>query len=413
MTSVPLPSIAGAKVLRDRGLAQVFAAIQTAGGQARIVGGAIRDTLVGRKCGDVDVATTLSPDAVMAAATAFGIKAIPTGFDHGTVTLVVAGRPIEVTTLRRDVQTDGRRAVVAFTADWQIDAMRRDFTMNALYADLDGTLHDPAGGYADLLRRRVRFIGEPAARIEEDVLRILRFFRFHAEFGRGDLDRQGLGACAMRAGDLAGLSAERVRLEVLRLLAAPGVMISVGAMHEAGILRGLGLVTVDIERLRRLVAIEGDLLRSGDGLLRLGALALGEAHDAHDLAARLRLSKLERDRLSGLEACGTHLHAAMDIKALHALSYRMGKLRLLDCVLLAWSSDGAAATSTAWAETWREAERFAPPAFPVSGRDLLAIGARPGPPLGRALSALEDEWIEGDFRAGRDELLRRFKARGT
>ena len=413
MTPPPLPSLAGAACLRDPGLARIFAALEAGGGQARVVGGAVRDALLGRQGGDVDVATTLAPDAVMAAAAASGIKAVPTGISHGTVTLVVAGRPIEVTTLRRDVKTFGRRAEVAFTRDWREDAARRDFTMNALYADLDGTLHDPVGGLGDLARRRVRFIGEAEARIEEDVLRILRFFRFHAEIGRGDLDGPGLAACARRAGDLAGLSAERVRHEVLRLVAAPGVVATVGPMSDAGILRGLGLEAVHIERLRRLVAIEAALHRCGDGLLRFGALALGGAHDAHDLTARFRLSNLERDRLLGLEAGVAHLRAGMDVKALHALCYRLGRARLLDCVLMAWSSDRASATSTAWAETWREAESFTPPVLPVSGRDLLAIGASPGPALGQALSALEAEWIEGDFKAGREELLRRFKARKT
>lgn len=411
MTLAPLPSLAGAPCLRSPGLVVVFAAIERAGGRARVVGGTLRDALAGRGAGDVDVATTLAPEAVMAAAEAAGIRAVPTGISHGTVTLVVQDRPIEVTTLRRDVNTDGRRAQVAFTEDWQIDANRRDFTMNALYADLDGTLYDPVGGYPDLVARRVRFIGEAGQRIQEDILRILRFFRFHAELGRGELDGPGLAACAAAASGLAGLSAERVWHEMLRLLAGPGVMASVDAMSENGILQGLGLKTVQIARLRRLVGIEADLRRPGDGLLRFAALALRPEQDAKFLTGKFRLSNPQRDRLRGLEADPAGLRADMGLPALRGLSYRWGKACLADCVLLAWSSDNSENAQSAWHDLWCETERFDPPTFPVSGRDLLAAGATAGPDLGAALDALKTEWIKGGFAEGRDELLRKFKAR--
>ncbi len=411
MKAAPLPSLAGAGVVRSPGLLNIFAAIEGAGGKARIVGGAVRDALIGRGAGDVDVATTLLPDAVMAAAKEAGIKAVPTGISHGTVTLVAGGRPVEVTTLRRDVKTDGRRAQVAFTEDWRADASRRDFTMNALYADLDGTLYDPVGGFADLIGRRVRFIGRAARRIDEDVLRVLRFFRFNAELGCDELDGPGLAACAKAAPRLAGLSAERVRHEVLRLLAAPGVVPSVHTMSDAGIWRGLGLENVDIERLRRLVGIEAEFCSTGDALLRLAALALGPVQDAAFLSRIFRLSNKERDRLGGMQAAIATVSTDTGPGALHGLAYRLGKARLADCVLLAWSADKADGAQSAWRDIWHETKRFDPPVFPLSGGDLLAAGAKPGPRVGAALSALETEWIEEGFSAGRDELLRWFNAR--
>lgn len=411
MKTPTLPSLAGAPCLADLRLAKIFAAITHAGGKARVVGGAVRDAVLGRKPGDVDVATTLLPDAVMAAAKNAGIRAVPTGFEHGTVTLVVEGHPTEVTTLRRDVRTDGRRAVVAFTEDWTVDAMRRDFTINALYADLDGTLYDPADGYADLIGRRVRFIGEPDLRIHEDRLRILRFFRFHAEIGQGELDRAGLAACARAAGQMAKLSAERVRHEMFRLLAAPGVVAAAGAMSEAGVLAGIGLAAVDIGRLQRLVTIEEKLHRLGDGFLRFAALVLGPVEDAKTLSVKFRLSNRERDRLCRLEAECEAVQATISPAALRAIAYRLGKAHLKDIVLLAWASERTVASQGRWAEIWRQVERFDPPDFPLSGRDLVALGAEPGPDVGAALGALEAEWIAGGFAAGRDELLRKFKAR--
>ncbi len=240
-------------------------------------------------------------------------------------------------------------------------------------------------------------------------MRILRFFRFHAELGRGDLDGPGLAACAAAASHLADLSAERVWHEMLRLLAAPGVMASVDAMSENGIFPGLGLKRVEIARLRRLVGIEADLRRPGDGLLRLAALALGPEQDAKSLTGKFRLSN--RDRLKDLEADPAALRAEIGLPALRGLCYRWGRARLADCVLLAWSSDIREKTQTAWYEIWCETERFDPPAFPVSGRDLLAVGATAGPDLGAALDALKTEWIKGGFADGRDELLRKFKAR--
>ena len=332
---------------------------------------------------------------------------MPTGIEHGTVTLVADGTAIEVTTLRRDVATDGRRAVVAFTTDWGLDAMRRDFTVNAVYCDLGGRLFDPTGGLGDLARRRIRFIGDAATRIAEDYLRILRFFRFHAEIGRGPLDAEGLRACGAHAGGLANISRERIRRELLRLLAAPGAVPAINAMAAAGVLRAIGLRGFDDLALARLADIETALGRPGDGLIRFAALALGPAGGAAEIAEAFRLSGDERDRLLALETGSTaSLGPGMSNDRLRELSYRLGRERLLDRLLMAWAASGAGATHSGWSALHAEAAVFVPPEFPLSGRDLVALGTAPGPALGQALARLETAWIASGFTKSKDELLK-------
>ncbi|MBC7985738.1 MAG: CCA tRNA nucleotidyltransferase, partial [Sphingomonadaceae bacterium] len=282
------------------GLDRLLAALDAEEGATRWVGGAVRDTLLGLPVTDIDCATTIAPDAVIERLRAAGIKVVPTGIAHGTVTAVIEGKPVEVTTLRRDVSTDGRRATVAFTDDWREDAARRDFTINALSADpLSGALHDYFGGLDDLAARRIRFIGDPLRRIAEDHLRILRFFRFHARFGEGALDGAGYAACVARANDLMALSRERIADELLKLLAFPDPRATLRAMLDGAILRPV-LPEIGEEgfaRLDRLIAREQALAIAPEAIRRLAALLPADAGTVADIAKRLRLSRADENRL--------------------------------------------------------------------------------------------------------------------
>ena len=305
--AAPADGSAGRR-LRDAGwlttgpLAQLLAVLDCDGEEARVIGGAVRNALLKIAPGDVDVATTAPPDIVTARAEAAGFKAVPTGIEHGTVTVIVQGHPFEVTTLREDVETFGRKAKVAFGRDWRMDAERRDFTMNALSVRPDGAIHDYVGGLADLDARRVRFIGDPATRIAEDYLRILRFFRFHAAYGHGPHDAAGLAACIAGRDGLDRLSRERVRMELLKLLAAPRAAATLATMAEAGILVAvLGGVPL-VASFADMVAVEAVVGVAPDPIRRLGALNVFVVEDAERLSARLRLSNAEHDRLHAMGA---------------------------------------------------------------------------------------------------------------
>jgi len=292
-----IPSLANAEWLQRPATAAVFAALEAEGAQARVVGGAVRNALMGLPVKDIDMATTALPAEVMRLAQAAGLQAVPTGFEHGTVTVVAEHVPVEVTTLRRDIETFGRHARVTFTQDWSEDARRRDFTMNALYCASDGTVHDPLGGYPDLAARRVRFIGAARERIREDYLRILRFFRFFASYDPAPVpDAEGLAAAIGEKAGLVQLSGERIRAELLLLLAAPRAVEAIGIMEEAQLIEPLLGVRGDVGKLERLVAIETALGRDPDPVLRLAALATGAAPEA--LQARLKLSAAEAARLA-------------------------------------------------------------------------------------------------------------------
>ena len=288
------PSLKDAEWLKRPETARVFAALEESGVETRAVGGAVRDTLLGLPVSEIDLATTARPDQVMALARTAGLKAVPTGIEHGTVTVIANGVPFEVTTLRRDVETFGRHATIAFTEDWEEDARRRDFTLNALYAGSDGAVFDPLGGYADLVAGRVRFIGDAEARIKEDYLRILRFFRFNAYYGKGPFDPEGLQAAVRLRAGLDQLSAERVAAEFRRLLVAPQAMRAVEALFDYGLLSGLLGSVPRLERFKRLIAIEEMLGLVPDAMVRLAALAVFVEEDAERLAARLRLSNAEQ-----------------------------------------------------------------------------------------------------------------------
>lgn len=386
-------------------LAGILDAMNGEGMETRIVGGAVRDTLLGLPVGDIDLATTGSPDEVTRRAGEVGIRAVPTGVDHGTVTLVAAKRSFEITTLRRDVETHGRHATVAFGGDWSSDARRRDFTMNALYADREGGLHDPLGGYGDLVAGRVRFIGNAGERIAEDYLRILRFFRFHAAYGRGGIDAQGLSAAIRERQGLRRLSAERVRAETLRLLAAPRAADAVEAMAEAGLL-GIVLGGVAyLPALRRYLAREGR-----EPLMALAVLGARIPEDAERLGARLRLSRRETARLSGAVQHWWRMTGELTVPQMRRLAYRLGRETALARLRLAWAVSGDGGEDGSWRRLLADIETWEPPVFPLAGGDLIAAGVPRGPGVGALLRRLEEAWVEGDFAMERAELLARVRA---
>ncbi|MEJ8572252.1 CCA tRNA nucleotidyltransferase [Microbaculum marinum] len=396
--------------LREPALVKVIAALNTHGVETRVVGGAVRDAILGHPRGDVDLATTGSTDEVDRLATAAGLKAVPTGVAHGTMTVVSDGRPFEVTTLRHDVETHGRHATVAFGAAWEEDARRRDFTMNALYADRDGRLYDWVGGYPDLMARRVRFIGDPEARIREDFLRILRFFRFHAQFGHGAPDADGLAAAIRQRLGVLGLSGERLRQELLRLLVAPGAAATVEVMADCGI---LGLVTggvAYIGSLEREVAVEAAEASPPDALMRLAAVAIAIPEDAERISDRLRLSNAQRHRLQAAAAGWWHVGPHLSEAVRKALLYRQGAQTYRDRATLAFARSGMAADDPEWRALRALPDRWPVPQLPVKGADIVALGIPAGPAIGAIISRLETEWIESDFSLRRDELLARAAA---
>jgi poly(A) polymerase len=374
----------------------VMAALTKGGGEARFVGGAVRNALIGAPVSDVDIATPLLPDEVTRRLEAAGLGAVPTGIEHGTITAVAFGKPVEVTTLRRDVSTDGRRATVAFTTDWTEDAQRRDFTMNALYAVTDGSVFDPTGGLADLEAGRVRFIGDANARIREDYLRILRLFRFHAWYGRGDLDETAVAAAAANKSGIAPLSGERIQAEMFKLLTAPDPMPVLREMDARGILAEVLAASADLKRLERLVAIDREINLSSDSLLRLAALLPTERKTADAIVQRLRLSNADRDRLMTAVTSGDDVLTP----ASRAL-YRLGEERFRDAVRLRW----AAGDSRDWPALLALADEWTAPKFPLTGDDVMAAGIARGPRIGQVLSELENWWVDSDFKPTREALL--------
>ncbi|PTD25655.1 CCA tRNA nucleotidyltransferase [Sphingomonas fennica] len=372
------------------GLVDLLAALGADEGAIRYVGGAVRDTLLGLAVSDVDCATRLLPDEVIARVRKAGFKAVPTGIAHGTVTAVLPGSTIEVTTLRRDVSTDGRRATVAFTDDWREDAARRDFTINALFADpSSGEVIDYFGGVGDLAEGHVRFIGDPLVRIAEDHLRILRFFRFHARFGRGAPDGPGLAACADRANDLMALSRERIADELLKLLALPDPAPTVALMHAHGIFRPV-LPEIGEEGVARLTRLIDRETRSGvrpDPVRRLAALLPRDPALAAQVASRLRLSNAMRARIELLAAPPAPETAPIP------LAYRHPDAAV-DLLLLSDMGDAELAAALAALDGWHR------PTFPLRGGDLVKLGLRPGPQVAAALQAIERDWMAAGFPDG-------------
>lgn len=389
------PSLAAADWLQQRRVQAVLALLNGDGGEARVAGGAVRNALLGLPVADIDIATTLHPEEVTRRCAAAGFAVHPTGIDHGTVTVVAHHQPFEITTLRRDVSTDGRRATVAFTGNWAEDASRRDFTVNAMYCDAAGKIYDFTDGYKDILRRKVRFVGRPTQRIKEDYLRILRFFRFQAAYGAGAPDAEGLSACVRLRKGLAGLSAERIRQELLKLLVAPRAVAVLKVMAAAEILPLVLDATANWRTLGRLPA---------DAILRLAALA----RDVTSLREPLRLSNDEARRLLAISEAPAVTPDYRPAERRRIL-YHIGPQAWRDAAMLCHAQSRAALDDPHWLELVKLADDWPLPKFPVTGRDLQAAGFLPGPAMGEALRKLEDWWIASDFKPTREELLLRAK----
>lgn len=375
--------------LQDQVVQALMRALQARGADVRFVGGCVRAALLDEPVGDIDIAIDVPPDETIALLTAAEIKHRATGIEHGTVMAVIEGRGFEITSLRVDVATDGRHAEVAFGTDWEADAKRRDFTMNALYAGVDGEVYDPLGGYEDLINRRVRFVGDAALRIAEDYLRILRFFRFFAQYGTGQPDPQALAACRHGRSGLGQLSAERVRAELWKLLVAPGAKAAVQAMVLAGVAAMIFPGQVDSARLARLIEAEDEAGLKPDPARRLAALV---GQGAVTAAADLKCSNRDRERISDLINDAEKQGNLDGDQTLISALYYFGSERAIDQLVMRAADQGAAvAKKIAWAQAWVR------PRFPVTGHTLQALGVEPGPRLGKVLKALETWWVDAGF----------------
>ncbi len=402
-----------AAFLGDRRLGRLFSALNGDGEEARVVGGAVRNALLGEPVGDIDIATTATPDVVIARARAAGLKTIPTGVEHGTVTVIVEGTPFEVTTLREDVETDGRRAKVRFGRDFTRDARRRDFTMNALFVGADGRVHDVVDGLADLGARRVRFIGDARRRIREDYLRAARLFRFHAAYGEGDMDRDAFDAAIAERAGLETLSRERVRAELLKLLAARRAGEVARDMSDAGLLGLLLGGVASPARLQRVIAIEAVMGGAPDVTLRLAALGAIVAEDAERLRERLRLSNAEAERLGRAMAALAPLRGSDGPPArgrLREMLFAHGRRAALDAAVLAQAEACVAPDDPAWRSALRFLTDTPEPRLPFSGADLLARGAVAGRGVGETLKRLQAAWIRAGFPSDPHELSRLLEA---
>lgn len=378
---------------------------------SRYVGGCVRNALLGQPVADIDIATQLSPQDVMNAAKRAGIRAIPTGIEHGTITLVSEGEVIEVTSLRRDVATDGRRAVVAFTEDWAEDAQRRDFRLNALYADRDGIIHDPTGGLHDVDGPKFVFVGDPEQRIREDYLRVLRLFRFEAWYGAGRPDSAGLAAAERLREGLSTLSVERIWAELKKLLSAPNPLDALELMVATGVLQQLLEVNGSLRVLRAIIAQDVEYALAPDSLLRFAALVGGGPERIRTMAAKLKMSNAETQRLSGAvnPAAREDVHKAFgDLAAAERAIMALGAQAFEDQARLA-AAEETAPPPRDWRLLAKYAAEWKQPDFPVSGGDLILMGFEPGPMLGDALDELKAHWIAERFEPTKDELLARLQ----
>jgi poly(A) polymerase len=383
--------------LKERPLSALLDLLNRDGEEARVVGGAVRNALLELPHGDIDIATTALPREVMRRTEAAGFKAVPTGIDHGTVTVVIEGKPFEVTTLREDVETFGRHATVRFGRDWTRDAERRDFTMNALSLSADGTVHDYVGGLGDLKKRHVRFIGDAAMRIAEDYLRILRFFRFHAYYGEGHPDAAGLHAAIVSRTGMEQLSRERIRMELMKLMVAPRAVAALAAMAESGLLGPLLGGVPHLASFANMAKVEAACGFAPDATRRLGALGVWIAEDAERLRERLRLFNVEHERLAAMGKEWWDMSPATGDVEARAQIYLFGGKQFADRVLLAWTRSDAPAHDEAWRHLATLPQRWSAPAFPLRAADFIARGIEKGPSLGAALGRAERAWIAADF----------------
>ena len=405
--------------LDDARVRRIFAVFDGAGEETRVVGGALRNALLGAPVADVDFATTASPQTTLDRAVAAGLRAIPTGFEHGTVTVIVEGQPFEITSLREDVETDGRRAKVRFGRDFEQDALRRDFTINALSCGRDGHIFDYAQGLADIAARRVRFIGDAGQRVREDYLRILRFFRFHAAYGEGPLDAEAFHAAVIEREGMHNLSRERIRAELMKLLEARHCAPTIAIMCGAGLLLPVLAGVAIPARLARVIEIEAARGSRADPLLRLIALCVLVREDAERLREELRLSNAEAQRAQAAARALEALHGlarAPQEKELRALLYRHGAQAARDALTLAQAEGGIDAHDEAFAGADAFLKVTPKPQPPFTGADLLARGMTPGRAMGAALKRFEALWIAADFPGDQEalaELLDRALAQGN
>jgi poly(A) polymerase len=390
------PHLRDAAWLTGGEIARLLSLLNGDGEEARVVGGAVRNALLQLPVEEVDVATTALPQEVIRRVEASGGKAVPTGIEHGTVTAILAHRPIEVTTLRKDVETFGRKARVEFGRDWRQDAQRRDFTINALSATADGMVHDYVGGLGDLAARRVRFIGIPQQRIEEDYLRILRFFRFYAHFAEGQPDADGVAACIRARAGLETLSRERVRTEMLKLLLAERATPALAVMAESGLLSLVLGGVAFLASFENMIKVEKAMSAQADAIRRLGALGFWVAEDAERLTERLRLSNVESGRLAALDKWW-RVAPQRGPQAARALLYELRPQAFADRVFLAWTRSAAGAADAAWHSLASLRQRWTPSAFPLKAADFVRRGIAAGPKLGAVMRAAELAWIAADF----------------
>ena len=402
-------SIAHAPWLKAAETRALMAAFESArAGSARFVGGCVRNTLMGLEADDIDIATQLHPDEVVRLARSAGFAAHPTGIEHGTITIVVHHRPFEVTTLRRDVTTDGRRATVAFTEDWAEDAQRRDFRLNALYASSAGEIFDPTGGGLDDARAgRVIFIGDADTRLREDFLRILRFFRFNAWYAKGPLDPDGLNACRARVEGLDTLSAERVWKELKKLLSAPNPRAAWEAMEAIEARQRVAPELSRHDRLDALIALESDLMLPVDALTRVAA-ALPDQDAAWAFARRMKAANEQRDRLVAALGDDVKITSFLSLREMRRALYMLGAEAFRDRVMLAWASGGGNAAQ--WRALVAHAQMWARPKLPLSGEDIIAAGVPAGPKVGIVMREVEAWWIDADFPDDRMAIAERLKA---
>ena len=402
--------IANARVLREGPLSRALFVLNGDGEETRLVGGTVRDLAFGNlPDGDFDLATTALPEETMRRARAAGFGVVPTGLAHGTVTLLVEGRPFETTTLREDVETFGRHATVKFGRDFQLDAERRDFTINALSVDAIGRVHDYCGGLDDLEAGRVRFIGAARDRIREDYLRILRFFRFSARFARGPLDAEGLAASIAERDGLEGLSRERVRAELMKLVVAPRAGETIVAMADSGLASALLAGVCVPARLGRAIVAEAALSEPPDALVRLAALDVFVREDADRLRERLRLSNAEHDRLSSFARAFETQHGATtppSLGDLRVLLFERGRQGARDAMLIRAIEAGGAADLARFASAFRFVSDTPQPRLPFSGADILALGVPPGAGVGAILKRLQALWIRAGFPKEPEVLAR-------
>ena len=398
----------------------VVEALTADGAEVRFVGGCVRDAMARRPVTDVDIGTPDKPETVIGLLEKAGIKAVPTGIEHGTVTAVVGDRKFEITTLRRDVETDGRRAKVAFTDDWMIDSERRDLTINALSATPDGDVYDPHDGISDLAYGNIRFVGLAADRIEEDVLRLLRFFRFYGLFGQPPPDPDAMAACRIHADKLPGLSGERIRDEMFKILLVPE------PAEIAVLMRGLGIFdhilpeAGDVGSLRMIGWLETRAIKIDsvvpDPLRRLAALLDTDAEGAAAVAGRLKLSNRQAWRLSALAAPPADIGPDADAPSVNWTLRRLGPDTVRDLTLLAWAGELSvtprlpAGRTQAWIGLLDTCDGWQGVVLPIGGEDVIALGVAEGPRVGELLARVEDWWEDGDYAAGRDDCLEKMKS---